>query len=97
MAKTNTKQTKTEEKNTLRRIMDGVVVSISDPKTAKVKIETKFPHPKYGKIIKSHKSYLAHISEGLEVQAGDMVSIGEIRPLSKNKTWEIINKVEDKK
>ncbi|MCA9381637.1 mitochondrial small ribosomal subunit protein uS17m [Candidatus Dojkabacteria bacterium] len=91
------KENKATKKESMKRMMDAIVVSVLDTKTAKVRVETKFAHPKYGKIIKSHKSYLVNKSDDMELVAGDAVTIGEIRPLSRKKTWEVINKVENKK
>lgn len=86
-----------DKKVSLRRVMDGIVVSIVDATTAKVRVERKFPHPKYGKIIKNHKKYLVNKNAETEIAVGDVVIIGEIKPVSKNKTWEVINKLETKK
>ncbi|HEX9804458.1 MAG TPA: 30S ribosomal protein S17, partial [Candidatus Dojkabacteria bacterium] len=58
--------------------------------SVRVKVETKKPHPMYGKIIKSHKSYIAHDEEN-KCQIGDIVEIQEVRPISKRKSWMVIN------
>ncbi len=86
---------KTEEKVKLRRIIEGSVTNIIDDKTVKVRVERKYPHPKYGKIIKKHKAYIAH-NTNTDINIGDIVTIGEVKPISKRKTWEIINKQESK-
>ncbi|GAB4285132.1 MAG: 30S ribosomal protein S17 [Candidatus Dojkabacteria bacterium] len=90
MSKDNGNKTK------LRRIMVGQVVKISNPSTVKVKVEKKFPHPKYGKIVKTHKSYLVSLN-GFEVEVGDLVNIGETKPISKRKSWEITEVVKKAK
>ncbi len=87
---------KTETKTKLRRIMDATVVNVIDETTVKVKVERKFPHPKYGKIIKEHKTYLANKAAKSELNKGDSVQIGEIKPISRRKTWEILTKTEKK-
>lgn len=82
---------KIEETKKLRRVIDGKVSNIIDASTIKVKVERKFPHPKYGKIIMRHKSYIVD-TNGIEVNLGDVVTFGEVKPISKRKTWQIINK-----
>lgn len=86
----------TDEKKSLRRVLTAEVLNVSNSVTVKVKVERKFPHPKYMKIIKTHKSYLAHISEDITVEKGDIVLIGEIKPISKRKKWAILEKIENK-
>lgn len=79
-----------EEAKTLRRENVGIVRKISNANTLSVRVETKFPHPKYGKIVKTHKNYLVNFI-GDEVEVGDTVLISEAKPFSKAKTWELIN------
>lgn len=81
--------------------MQGLVVSMNSLKTIKVKVETKKPHPLYGKIVKSHKSYLVHNDPenniGVEgIVEGDEVMIEESKPISKNKNFILISKIERK-
>lgn len=86
------KEEKKEEKGKLRRTLQGDVVRISTTNTASVRVERKFAHQKYGKIIKSHKNYLVDLN-GQEVEVGDAVTIGETKPISRSKSWEIIEKI----
>ncbi len=79
-----------KEKTIHRKQLTGKVVGLSDDKTFRVEVETKRPHPLYGKIIKSHKKYLVD-NAGLEVNIGDSVVIEECRPLSKRKTFKLVN------
>lgn len=72
----------------------GKIVSLQMEKTAVVEVETKRPHPFYKKIIKSRKKYFAHIDQELDL--GDEVLIRETRPLSKNKKWVVVKKIEKK-
>jgi small subunit ribosomal protein S17 len=74
-----------------RRVLDGKVEKLSTLNTIKVRVESKYPHPKYGKIIKKHVSYLVH-NDGQhgEVAVGYEVKIQECPPVSKNKKWELI-------
>jgi len=76
----------------------GLVVSNKMDKTVVVKVERKFVHPKFKKVVKSTGKYSAH-DEKNECCPGDLISIRETRPLSKTKRWrliEIIKKGEDK-
>ena len=72
-----------------KRILQGVVVSDKQDKTVVVKVESKIKHPLYGKFIRRSKKYSAH-DEANAVKAGDNVRIQECRPISKNKTWEVV-------
>jgi len=72
-----------------KRILQGVVVSDKQNKTVVVKVERKIKHPLYGKFIRKSKKYSAH-DEGNAFKAGDSVRIQECRPISKNKTWEVV-------
>ena len=58
--------------------------------TAVVVVERYVKHPKYGKFIKRVKRYKAH-DKGNEHKVGEKVSIVGIRPMSKDKTFKIIN------
>lgn len=69
------------------RIKEGVVVSNKMQKTVVVRVDRRYPHPKYGKIITRGKKYYAHTIEELAV--GQKVKIIETRPLSKMKRWRV--------
>ena len=69
----------------------GIVVSDKMQKTIVVKIESRFSHAIYSKIIVKTKKYLVH-DENNECNIGDQVLITENRPLSKKKRW-ILNKI----
>ena len=73
-----------------KRILQGTVVSDKMDKTVTVLVERQFTHPVYGKVLKRTKKYAAH-DETNACKVGDMVQIQECRPLSKRKTWEVIN------
>ncbi|WP_310498138.1 30S ribosomal protein S17 [Sandarakinorhabdus sp.] len=75
-----------------KRILQGTVVSDKGDKTVVVLIERKVAHPVYGKIIRRSKKYHAH-DENNQIKAGDMVRIEECAPLSKLKTWKVLEKV----
>jgi small subunit ribosomal protein S17 len=76
-----------------RRILVGTVVSDKTDKTVTVLVERKVKHPLYGKIIRRSKKYHAH-DEGNEFRPGDTVRIEETRPLSKTKTWKVLDRVQ---
>lgn len=72
------------------RTLEGKVVKLSGEKTIRVRVEIKFPHKKYGKIVKEHKNYLVHNPSEKKFSIGQMVNIKSIRPVSKNKSWEVV-------
>jgi small subunit ribosomal protein S17 len=57
-----------------------------------VNVERKVKHPLYGKIIRRSKKYHAH-DEANEFKAGDTVRIEETAPISKLKTWKVVERV----
>ena len=71
----------------------GEVVSNKMAKTIVVRVERRFPHPQYKKIVTSYKKFYAH-DEKAEAKVGDTVRIEESRPLSKLKRWKLIEVVE---
>lgn len=82
-----------ENKVKAQRALTGKVIKLSGINTLKVRVERKYPHTKYGKIIKEHRSYLVnYISENSEVKVGDVVTIRECKPFSKMKAWELVTK-----
>ncbi len=76
-----------------KRIMIGTVVSDKTDKTVVVKVERKVKHPLYGKIIRRSKKYHAH-DEANTYRIGETVRIEETRPMSKLKTWTVIERVQ---
>ena len=81
------------ETRNLRKERIGVVVSNSMDKSISVQVNRKFKHPKYGKFINKSKKYIAHDEENT-CNAGDTVKIMETRPLSKRKTWRLVEIIE---
>jgi small subunit ribosomal protein S17 len=75
-----------------KRVLTGNVVSDKGDKTVVVLVERKVKHPLYGKIIRRSKKYHAH-DEGNEYKAGETVRIEETAPMSKLKTWKVIDRV----
>ena len=75
-----------------KRILQGTVVSDKTDKTVVVLIERKIAHPVYGKIMRRTKKYHAH-DEANAVKTGDVVRIEECAPISKLKTWRVLDTV----
>ena len=67
----------------------GIVVSNKMQKTIVVKVENRYSHPIYSKILVKTKKYLAH-DEFEECNVGDQVLVEECRPLSKKKCWKLV-------
>jgi len=57
-----------------------------------VNVERRFIHPVLGKTVRRSKKYHAHDEQG-QAKAGDVVRIRECRPVSKLKTWEVVERV----
>jgi small subunit ribosomal protein S17 len=73
-------------------VLTGLIVSDKGNKTVVVNVERKVKHPLYGKIIRRSKKYHAH-DEGNEYKAGETVRIEEVAPISKLKTWKVLDRV----
>ena len=72
-----------------KRILTGKVTSNSADKTVTVIVERKIMHPMYKKFVTKSKKFSAHDSEN-KFKVGDVVSIKECPPISKNKRFEVI-------
>ena len=77
-----------------RKYEIGYVTSDKMDKTVVVSIVELVRHPLYSKAVKRTKKYKAH-DEKNECKIGDRVRIGETKPLSKDKRWEVIEIVEN--
>ena len=75
-----------------KRILTGTVTSDKTDKTVTVKVERKVKHPLYGKIMRRSKKYHAH-DETNAYTIGDTVRIEETKPISKTKTWRVIDRL----
>jgi small subunit ribosomal protein S17 len=71
----------------------GEVVSNKMTKTIVVRVQRRFPHPKFKKIVTAYKKFYAH-DEKTEAKIGDTVRIQETRPMSKLKRWQLVEVVE---
>ncbi len=85
--------TETNEAGKTVRSLTGQVVSTKMDKTIAVTIERVVRHPTYGKFIRRTTKLLAH-DEQNEAKEGDTVSITPCRPLSRRKSWQLIEVVE---
>lgn len=72
-----------------KRILQGVVVSDASDKTIVVRVERRFTHPLYKKVVRRSKKYHAH-DEANSAKVGDKVRIQECPPISKNKCWTLV-------
>ena len=75
-----------------KRILQGVVVSDKQDKTVVVKVERRFTHPLFKKTVRRSKNFHAH-DEANSFKVGDEVRIEETRPLSKLKSWVVVDAV----
>jgi len=71
----------------------GEVISNKMTKTIVVRVQRRFPHPKFKKVVTGYKKLYAH-DEKAEAKVGDTVRIEETRPLSKLKRWRLVAVVE---
>jgi small subunit ribosomal protein S17 len=72
-----------------KRILQGTVVSDKNDKTVVVRVERRFAHPLLQKTVRRSKKYKAH-DEQNTVKTGDVVSIEECAPISKDKRWKVV-------
>ena len=77
-----------------KRVEVGRVVSDKMTSTVTVLVERRVKHPLYGKVIKRTAKYHAHVEAGTEAAEGDLVQIEACRPISKTKTWRVIQVLE---
>ena len=76
--------------STTARTLSGRVVSDKMDKTVTVLIERRVKHALYGKYISRSTKLKAH-DEANECRTGDLITIAETRPLSKTKSWALVN------
>lgn len=76
----------------MKKTLIGKVVSTKMAKTVVVMVERKFRHAVYHKVIIRHKRFKAH-NEKLDLYEGDIVKIEETRPISKDKHFIVIEKI----
>jgi len=72
-----------------KRTWEGTVVSDNMEKTVVVEVQRLVAHPLYGKVLRKTRKFKAH-DENSQCRVGDRVRMAECRPLSKEKTWRIV-------
>jgi small subunit ribosomal protein S17 len=77
----------------LRKERVGEVISNKMAKTIVVRVQRRFAHPRFKKVVTAYKKLYAH-DEKAEARPGDLVRIVETRPLSKTKRWRLVEIVE---
>jgi small subunit ribosomal protein S17 len=85
-----TEKTVSQEK---QRTVTGKVVSNKMDKTVSVSIERKVKHPLYGKYLRRSTKFMVH-DEDNACNEGDVITIAECQPFSKNKSWRLVEIVE---
>ena len=78
------------EIKTSSRTLSGRIVSDKMDKTITVLVERRVKHPVYGKILTKSSKIKAH-DDSNDANIGDLVTIAECRPVSKDKAWKLIN------
>lgn len=81
------------EKTDSNRVLTGQVISNAMDKTITVVIERRVKHPLYGKFMRRSTKVHAH-DDANECNEGDLVRVEQCRPLSKTKSWRLIEVVE---
>ena len=75
-----------------KRVLIGTVVSDKGDKTVTVRVDRRVKHPLYGKIIRRSKKYHAHDADNA-FHTGEQVRIEECKPISKTKTWTVVERL----
>jgi small subunit ribosomal protein S17 len=83
-------------KRAIKKIREGIVVSDKMTKTVVVQVERTFRHPLYQKVMKRLKKFKVH-DETEMCSVGDKVQIMEVRPMSKDKRWIVLEIIGKKK
>jgi len=81
------------KKRGTRKERVGDVISNKMAKTIVVRVQRRFPHPRFKKVVTAYKKLYAH-DEKAEAKVGDIVRIEETRPLSRLKRWRVVAVVE---
>jgi small subunit ribosomal protein S17 len=89
---TDTVETQVQSRGN-RKERVGEVISSKMTKTIVVRVERRFPHPQFRKVVTAYTKFYAH-DEKNEAKPGDRVRIQETRPLSKLKRWRLVEVVE---
>jgi small subunit ribosomal protein S17 len=82
-----------EASQSMRRTLEGRVVSDKMQKTVTVLIERRVKHPVIGKVMTRSNKYHAHV-DGLLTSSGDLVQIEECAPIAKTVAWRVTKVIE---
>lgn len=82
-----------EVKRGVRKERVGEVISNKMTKTIVVRVQRRYQHARYKKVVTGYKKFYAH-DEKCEAKVGDQVRIEETRPLSKLKHWRLVQIVD---
>ena len=93
MADTTTQTTPAAAVRGNRKERVGEVISNKMAKTIVVRVERRFPHPQFKKVVTAYTKFYAH-DEKSAAKPGDTVRIEETRPLSKLKRWRLVEIVD---
>ena len=93
MAESMTTSERAATARNARKVRVGIVVSDKMQKTVVVRLERRFAHPRYGKMVTRSTKVKAH-DEQNDAKTGDTVRIMETRPMSKDKRWRVVEIVE---
>ena len=85
--------TPTETGRGQRKQRVGEVIANKMAKTIVVRVERRFPHPRFRKVVTAYKKFYAHDEKG-EAKPGDRVRIEETHPISRTKRWRLLEVVE---
>lgn len=85
-----------QTERSLRKTKIGVVISDKMDKTVVVACERQFPHPLYKKVIRRTTKLKAHCEKN-DAHTGDKVLLMETRPISKDKSWRVVEIMEKAK
>ena len=91
--KTTTEAAPGDKPQGRRKERTGEVISNKMTKTIVVRVQRRFPHPQFKKVVTQFNKFYAH-DEKNEAKIGDRVRIQECRPLSKTKRWRLVEVVE---
>jgi len=72
-----------------RKARVGEVIASRMAKTIVVRVERRFQHPRFKKVVTGYKKFYVHDEKG-EAKVGDRVRIQETRPISKTKRWRLL-------
>ena len=81
-----------KKREKILRKFQGIVVSDKMDKTVVVEVSRVKVHPKYGKRFHVSRKFSAH-DEKNQYHVGDKVEIKQVRPISKNKCWQVVAKI----